>query len=69
MVNSRFTKEPDTIYNIYTFEFTNKSQSLRPIFTVKGNSHYHQIHIISLKINGVERCHEPNMVNGIILYT
>ncbi|CAH0715066.1 unnamed protein product, partial [Brenthis ino] len=63
--NSRFTKEPDTINNIYTFEFTNKTGKLCELFRVEGNTPYHQIHITSLKINGVEKCHNPDMV----LYT
>ncbi|CAH0715068.1 unnamed protein product, partial [Brenthis ino] len=59
--NSRFTKEPDTINNIYTFEFTNKTGKLCELFRVEGNTPYHQIHITSLKINGVEKCHNPDM--------
>lgn len=60
--NSRFTKEPDNVNNVYTFEFTNKTENLRELFRVEGNTPDHQTYITSLKINGVEKCHKPVMV-------
>ncbi|XP_069355777.1 chymotrypsin-C-like isoform X2 [Maniola hyperantus] len=57
--DTRFSADKDTINNIFTFILVEDVEELR--FEVKGRSApNHPPYVISLKINGVENCREPN---------
>nr|XP_034826301.1 chymotrypsin-C-like isoform X2 [Maniola hyperantus] len=57
--STRFSADTDTINNIFTFVLVKDVDNL--MFVVRGRSApNHSPYVISLKINGIENCREPN---------